>query len=130
MKRLLIGTMLLASAIVVPISTMAQVGISINIGLPPPIVFQEPPEVIVLPDTRGVYVVPDVDVELFFWNGFWWRLWEGRWYRSQYYDRGWGYYGYVPSFYYDVVISHIIWQRNGHFGSNYPGQYTSFCKFH
>ncbi len=39
---------------------------------------------------------------MFFWNGWWWRPWEGRWYRSRYYNRGWGYYNNVPSFYYDV----------------------------
>ena len=55
-----------------------------------------------MPDTDDVYVVPDIDVDMFFWNGWWWRLWEGRWYRSHYYDRGWGYYNNVPSFYFDV----------------------------
>ena len=55
-----------------------------------------------MPETSGVYVAPEIDVDLFFWNGFWWRPWEGRWYRSQYYDRGWAYYNRVPSFYYDV----------------------------
>ena len=100
MKKLLCGTMLLAMVIVVPIPTMAA--INVNISLPPPIVFAAPPEVIVMPDTSDVYVAPDIDVDLFFWNGFWWRLWEGRWYRSNYYDRGWGYYNNVPSFYFDV----------------------------
>ena len=102
MKKLLFGTMLLALVIVVPIPTMAAVDISIGISLPPPIVFQAPPDVIVMPDTDDVYVVPDIDVDMFFWNGWWWRLWEGRWYRSHYYDRGWGYYNNVPSFYFDV----------------------------
>ena len=69
---------------------------------PPPIVFQAPPAVIVMPDTDNVYVIPDVSADLFFWNGFWWRLYDGLWYRSQYYDRGWGYYNNVPVFYYDV----------------------------
>lgn len=85
-----------------PIPAMAQAGVSISIGLPPPIVFAGPPEVIVLPDTYYVYVVPGIDIDLFFWNGWWWRPWNGRWYRSRYYDRGWAYYRYVPSFYYDV----------------------------
>ena len=102
MKKLLLGTMLLALVIVVPVSTMAAADIYVNISLPPPIVFQEPPEVIVIPDTNDVYVVPYIDADLFFWNGWWWRLWEGRWYRSHYYDRGWGYYDNVPSFYFDV----------------------------
>lgn len=102
MKRLFFGIMLLALAFAVPVSTMAQVGISVSIGLPPPIVFEEPPEVVVLPDTYYVYVVPGINIDLFFWNGWWWRPWSGRWYRSRYYDRGWAYYRYVPSFYYDV----------------------------
>ena len=71
-------------------------------GSPPPIAFQTPPEVVVMPDAEDVYVVPDVAVDLFFWNGFWWRPWEGRWYRSPYYDRGWAYYNNVPGFYFDV----------------------------
>ncbi len=102
MKKLLWGTMLFALLIVLPISTRAAANIYVDISLPPPIVFQAPPEVIVIPDTHDVYVVPTIDVDLFFWNGWWWRLWEGRWYRSHYYDRSWGYYDSVPSFYFEV----------------------------
>ena len=69
---------------------------------PPPIPFAAPPDVIALPETSGVYVDPNIDADMYFYNGWWWRLWEGCWYRSHYYDRGWGYYNDVPSFYYDV----------------------------
>jgi len=109
MKKLLLGTILLTLAIVVPIPTMAGVNISIGISLPPPIVFEAPPDVIVIPDTNNVYVVPNIRVDLFFWNGWWWRPWGGRWYRSPYYERGWEYYGKVPSFYFDVDPS---WRRH------------------
>ena len=102
MKKIFWGTVLLALAIVFPIPTIAEVDISIGISLPPPIVFGAPPEVVVIPDTNNVYVVPDLDVDFFFWNGWWWRLWDGRWYRSHYYNRGWAYYRNVPSFYFDV----------------------------
>lgn len=102
MKKFLLGIILLAFAMIFPVPAMAGVDISIGISLPPPVVFAAPPEVIVLPDTPDVYVVPDIDVDLFFWNGWWWRLWEGRWYRSHYYNRGWAYYDYVPNFYFDV----------------------------
>ena len=68
------------------------------VPLPPPITFAQPPEMLVLPETE-VYVVPNVPQDIFFYNGFWWRPWEGRWYRSQYYDRGWGFYQGVPSWY-------------------------------
>src|SRR4030042_4221786 len=64
--------------------------------------FNGPPDVVVMPDTDDVYFVPDINVDMFFWNGWWWRSNESRWYRSQYYDRCWAYYNDVPSFYYDV----------------------------
>ena len=102
MKKILFGTMFLALVIFTPIPTMAGVNISFGFSLPTPIVFATPPEVIVIPDTDDVYAVPDVDVDIFFWNGWWWRLWEGLWYRSYYYDRDWGYYSSVPIFYFDV----------------------------
>ncbi len=100
MKKLLFGAMLLGLAISVPIPTMAQVSASVQIGipLPPPIVFSGPPAVVLLPQT-GVYVAPDLAVDLFFFDGWWWRPWEGRWYRSRYYRSGWVYYTGVPSFY-------------------------------
>jgi hypothetical protein len=102
MKKLLLGTFLWTLVISVPAATMAGLNINIGIALPPPIVFQAPPDVVVLPDTNDVYVVPNVGVDIFFWNGWWWRPWEGGWYRSRYYNRGWGYYNRVPYFYYDV----------------------------
>lgn len=104
MKRLLLGTTLLVLVMAVSVPAMAAVDIHIGIPLPPPppILFPKPPEVIVLPDTDDVYVAPDIDVDLLFWGGWWWRLWEGRWYRSHYYDRAWGYYDNVPRFYFDV----------------------------
>jgi len=101
MKKLLFGTILLALVSVIPIPTMAQVNIQISFPLPPPIVFAAPPELIVLPDTY-VYVAPNINVDMYFYGGYWWRFWEGRWYRSRYYDRGWGYYNTVPSWYFDV----------------------------
>ena len=102
MKKLFLGTIFLALSIMISNSTMAQVNINIQIPLPPLITFSAPPDVIVMPDTNNVYVVPDINVDLFFWGGWWWRPWEGRWYRSHYYDRGWAYYNHAPSFYFDV----------------------------
>jgi hypothetical protein len=98
MKKLLFATMLLAMATMVPVPAMAQVGINVNISLPPPIVFASPPQLIVLPETY-VYVVPGVEAEIFFYGGWWWRPWNGRWYRSRNYNSGWAYYKRVPSFY-------------------------------
>jgi len=104
MKKLFLGTILLALAIVVPIPAMAEVNVNVSVDfpLPPPIPFPGPPDVIAMPDTNDVYVAPSIGVDLFFWNGWWWRPWEGRWYRSRYYDRGWAFHDKVPSFYFDV----------------------------
>jgi hypothetical protein len=102
MKKLVFGAIFFLIVSFFPVLTMAAVDISIGISLPPLIVFHAPPNVIVLPDTDDVYVVPEIDIDIFFWNGWWWRPWEGRWYRSHYYDRGWVYYNAVPSFYFDV----------------------------
>jgi hypothetical protein len=102
MKKALLGAILLVLASAVPVPAMAGVDISIGVSLPPPIVFVGPPDVIVMPDTDSVYVVPDIEVDLFFWNGWWWRPWQGGWYRSQYHNHGWAYYNDVPGFYFDV----------------------------
>ena len=98
MKKLFWGAMFLALAISVPIPTMAQVSVQIGIPLPPPIVISAPPAVILLPGT-GVYVAPDIAVDLFFIDGWYWRPWKGHWYRSRNYRSGWAYYNGVPSFY-------------------------------
>ena len=112
MKRLLLGTIVLSLVLVFPITTMAtggRVDVGVRIPLPPPIVFKAPPHVVVIPETY-VYAVPDVDVDIFFYGGWWWRPWEGRWYRSRNYNSDWGHYQNVPSFYREIP-SH--W-RNGY----------------
>jgi len=113
MKKLLFGTILFALVSVFPTVTRAEVGINIGISLPlpPPIIFPAPPEVVVIPNTY-VYVVPDVQVDIFFYGGWWYRPWEGRWYRSRHYDRGWVYYRYTPKFYYDMDFRWREYYRN------------------
>ncbi len=84
-----------------PTPSRSQVDIHVGIQLPPPLVFSAPPEMVVLPGTY-VYVVPDIAEDVFFFDGWWWRPWQGRWYRSRYYERGWSHYSHVPSFYRQV----------------------------
>jgi hypothetical protein len=121
MKKLFFGTFLLALVIVVPIPMMARADINVRIALPPPIVFAAPPVLIVLPETY-IYVVPDSDVDIFFYNGWWWRPWEGRWYRSRYYSSGWGYYRSVPSFYAEIPSG---W-RNDYRNHRWGGQQWNY----
>jgi hypothetical protein len=96
MKKLILKVFLILM-VFIPVSAMAGVSVHVSLPLPPPIIFPAPPEVEVVPG-MDVYTVPDVQEEIFFSGGWWWRPWEGRWYRSRYYDRGWGYYRGVPSF--------------------------------
>ena len=98
MKKVLFRTMLLGLVLLSPVPAMAGVDVGVSISLPPLIVFASPPAMVVIPETY-VYVVPDVDADIFFYDGWWWRPWEGRWYRSRRYDSGWAYYRRVPSFY-------------------------------
>ncbi|MFA5321633.1 MAG: hypothetical protein WC373_03090 [Smithella sp.] len=97
MKKLIFKILFLTLIVFAPVSTMAEISVHINIPLPPPIIFPAPPEVVVIPET-DVYAVPDVQEDIFFYGGWWWRPWQGRWYRSHYYDRGWAYYHNAPNF--------------------------------
>jgi len=65
MKKVLLVTIILGLVIVFPFPTIAGVNIGIGISLPP-IIFNGPPEVVVVPDTYDAYVVPDIDVQLLF----------------------------------------------------------------
>ena len=98
MKRLLFSAILLVGIILLPVMSMARVDVRVNVPLPPPIPFIAPPHVVVLPGT-DVYAVPDVEGEIFFRQGWWWRHWDNRWYRSRYHDRGWDYYRGRPEWY-------------------------------
>lgn len=101
MKKLLLGSIFLAMAVGFSVPTMAEVGVGISVSLPPAIVFAAPPEVIVIPETN-VYAVPDLDVDVYFYQGWWWRPWQGRWYRSHNYDSGWRHYRQAPSFFVSI----------------------------
>ena len=97
MKKLFIKILLLTLVVFAPASAMAGISVHLNLPLPPPIIFPAPPQLVVIPGTN-VYAAPDVQDEIFFSAGWWWRSWQGHWYRSHYYDRGWAPYGGVPSF--------------------------------
>ena len=77
MKKPLLRTMLVTFLFLFPVPAMA--GVDVSISMPPLIVFSAPPAMVVIPETY-VYVVPDVDVDIFFYDGWWWRPWEGRWF--------------------------------------------------
>ena len=110
MKKLAVMLAILMPLFVVACLPPAPVEVGMSVSLPPPIVFSGPPEMVVLPDT-DVYVAPDYDQDIYFYGGWWWRPWGGRWYRSLYYDSGWEFYSGVPGWY-GGVYPH--WRDNYH----------------
>ena len=67
----------------------AEVNINIGIGVPlPHVVIHAPPSVVVIPGTY-VYFAADVDMEIFFYHGYWYRPHHGRWYRARGYNGPW-----------------------------------------
>lgn len=67
-----------------------EVNIGVNFGPPPPVVIPAPPPVVVIPETY-VYFVPDVEVEILFYQGYWYRPHQGRWHRATGYNGPWVY---------------------------------------
>ncbi len=57
---------------------------------PPPPMYAPPapPDVVPIAGTY-VYFVPGIDVDIFFYHGYWWRPFGGRWYRAGYYNGPW-----------------------------------------
>jgi hypothetical protein len=73
------------------VATQGSAGVNVNVGIyaPPAYVFSAPPPVVVIPRTY-VYAVPDGNVSILFYSGYWWRPYEGRWYRAHGYNGPWG----------------------------------------
>ena len=64
-------------------------GVQVSVRNNLPVVrFVAPPDVVVIPGTY-VYMVPDNDVDVLFYQGYWWRPYEGHWYRSDDYNGPW-----------------------------------------
>lgn len=82
-----LAVLVLSSLFAVVPPALAEVNVNINVG-PPPVVVHEPPELVVVPRTM-VYFVPGVEIDLFFYRGFWWTRHGGRWYRSRAYNGPW-----------------------------------------
>jgi hypothetical protein len=76
----------------VPLESTAAVNITVGISIPPPPVFRfhAPPPMFVIPGTY-IYAVPDIDAEILFYQGYWYRPHGGHWFRSRSYNGPWAY---------------------------------------
>ena len=66
---------------------LAEVQVNINIG-PPPIVVAEPPEVVFIQRSQ-VYFVSHPEIDIFFYNDYWWSPRGDGWYRAKAYNGPW-----------------------------------------
>jgi len=81
-----LGAMLMASTV---LSVPADAGVNVNIGINLPAHrFAAPPTLAVIPGTYA-YFVPDVDVDILFYHNYWYRPFDGRWYRARGYNGPW-----------------------------------------
>ena len=79
-----------AFAAVIGFSEPARAGVNVNINLgPPPIVAPAPPAVVMIPQSQ-VYFVPDPQIDVFFYGGYWWSPRGENWYRARAYNGPWG----------------------------------------
>ena len=65
-------------------------GFSRAYGPPPVVAFPGEPEMVVVPGTY-VYFAPGVNEDLFFYHDYWYRPYEGRWYRARSYNGPWAF---------------------------------------
>ena len=69
--------------------TVGGEGVNVSVAPNLPAVrFAAPPDVVVIPGTY-VYMIPDIYENVLFFQGYWWRPYEGHWYRSQDYNGQW-----------------------------------------
>jgi hypothetical protein len=78
MRRKVGFVVLLAIVGAMPLAAAAEINVNINVG-PPPVIFAEPPRVVVVPQTP-VYYVPDTSYNVFFFDGRYYSFNDGAWF--------------------------------------------------
>jgi hypothetical protein len=126
MTRCKIGFLILGCVLCVsigmPVGANAQ-----GFALPPAYAVPSAPNLVVIPGTY-VYVIPGISMDILFWNGSWYRPYEGRWYMSRSHRGPWAYVrpNYVPPALTSLPGRHA-WVQPGHRPIPY-GQFTNNWK--
>ena len=102
MKRmsLWMAYLIVAVALLMPaskVSARTDVSINLRLGDPyrgPRLVFQDEPDVVIIPGTR-VYYVRDYDYDLYRYGSYWYYNYDGGWYRARRYNGPFVYVGYT-----------------------------------
>lgn len=66
---------------------MAEVDVNINVNLPL-VQMREEPVMAVVPGTY-IYFAYGYEQDFFFFGGYWWRVYNNRWYRANHYNGPW-----------------------------------------
>ncbi len=61
-----------------------------NIRFPPPVFLHGRYPKVVIPGTY-VYMIADIEVNILFYEGYWYRPYEGRWFWAEFYNGPWTY---------------------------------------
>jgi hypothetical protein len=74
--------------VVVPLPPL-EVDVNVSVEAPPPLQFEAAPDVVVIPSGDvSVYMVPNM-TGVYFYNGLWYRNYEGYWFQSPIYNGVW-----------------------------------------
>src|SRR5215471_5330430 len=84
MRSIVLPTIVLAASLM----TGCYATVSGEAYPPDAYAYQQPDMAYVSP---GVQVIADYDEPIFFTDGFYWRFYDGVWYRSTYYTGGWAF---------------------------------------
>jgi hypothetical protein len=68
-----------------------HVGVHIGVPAPPPIVFEAPPRLVVVPSAPRVYYAPDATVNFFSYGGRYYTNDDGYWFVARDYGGPWSY---------------------------------------
>ena len=97
--------------------TWADLGIGAGAS-PPPYEMRGEPELLPIPG-RYAYYVPDIDVDIFFYHGMWYRPYKDHWFRSDNYNGPWDRIRDIPASLQDLPRDY----RSSHQRGYYPVPY-------
>jgi hypothetical protein len=79
----------LLAAFLLFIPGQGRAGVNINIEIPlPPLFIPLPPPLVVIPGTYAYYP-PEVEADIFFYHGYWYRPYRDQWFLSADYNGPW-----------------------------------------
>ncbi len=82
---------------------------------PPAIVIGAKPRLVVIPGTP-VHYAPDVEADVFFFEGLWYRWYGGVWYRATVYSGPWMTISVLPPVFFQIPPGHVKYRciQHGH----------------